>query len=77
MAAYDAQVFDGASPYLQATPDPVSLNPFASGGARFKMRGRRISTGGTVHWISYGAEDTTGAGSPYPGDISPTSVVRE
>jgi hypothetical protein len=43
----------------------------------FHMRGQRVSNGATVHWFAVGHEDTTGAQSPYPGDIAGASIVRE
>jgi len=76
VAQYSAEIF---SPALSEADVPVldAVREAASFAPRFKMRGTRLSTGATVHWIAYRAQDLTGARSPFPGDIDPTSVVRE
>jgi hypothetical protein len=76
MADFAAEVLalppsSGAPTTIDAAREAAAFAP------RFKMRGVRITTGQTVHWIAYRAQDLTGAQSPYPGDIDATSIVRE
>jgi hypothetical protein len=76
MADFPAEVW--ASPPLSGSVPPIdAAREAAAYGPRFKMRGKRLSTGATVRWMAYRAEDLTGARSPFPGDIDVSSIVRE
>ena len=77
MAEYSANVWSASAIAAGSVATVDAVRVAGAYAPRFKMRGRRTSTGATVHWIAYRAVDLTGAQSPYPGDIDPTSIVRE
>ena len=78
MADFAAQNFESAPATGEAGSIGAALVEAAAGAVpTFKMRGTRTSNGNVVHWIASGAEDLSGAQSPYPGDINASTVVRE